>query len=316
MFVKKLKEIINLLKSILNHPLNQKNKFKAILRFLTFNIARRLINKKEIIFPWIDNAKFIIGINEIQLRFNIYWGMVEYKDMSFLLHCLRKDDVLIDCGANIGAYSILASKVIGAKSIAFEPHPETVKRFIDQISVNRINDSVTIIQKAVGNKLGKINFTNFIGTGSVLNQVSREKVKIEQSDIGNETTNVDVTTLDHQLKNIDKNYIIKIDIEGYEYAAVQGAKSLLMNKNLIALIIENNQMSEYYNIKRIQIHEKLTSYNLFPVEYRPSERKIVKINFEKSKNLNLIYVRDFEKIQELCLTSKKFKIHTANEIEI
>tara|TARA_Y100000294_G_scaffold27735_1_gene23454 strand:- start:4004 stop:4198 length:195 start_codon:yes stop_codon:yes gene_type:complete len=43
MFVKKLKEIINLLKSILNHPLNQKNKFKVILKFLTFNIARRLI---------------------------------------------------------------------------------------------------------------------------------------------------------------------------------------------------------------------------------------------------------------------------------
>ena len=311
MFVKKLKEIIRLLKSILIHPLNKKNKFKAIFRFLTFNIARRLINKKEIIFPWIDNAKFIIGINEIQLRWNVYWGMVEYKDMSFLLHCLRKDDVLIDCGANIGAYTILASKVIGAKSIAFEPHPETVKRFIDQISVNRINNSVTIIQKAVGNKIGKINFTNVIGTGSVLN-----KVKIEKSDTENETINVDVTTLDHQLKNIDKNYIIKIDIEGYEYAAVQGAKSLLMNNNLIALIIENNQMSEHYNISRIQMHEKLTSYNLFPVEYKPSERKIIKINFEESKNLNLIYVRDFEKIQKLCLTSKKFRIHTANGIEI
>lgn len=308
--ISKFKQIIILLKDILNHPLNKKNKFKAISRFIAFNITRRLVSKNELIIPWIDNAKFIISFNEIQLRFNIYWGMVEYEEMSFVIHCLRKENIFIDCGANIGIYSILASKVVGSKSIAFEPHPETIKRMVDQISINKVNDSVKIIQKAVGSEIGKMNFTNFTNKSNLLNKIQ------SNTDDAGKTISVDVTTLDHELNNVDQNYIIKIDIEGYEQAAIQGAKSLLTCKKFTALIIENNQMSNNFNVERNTIHQTLTDFGLFPVKYDPIERKVTKIDFEKSKSLNLIYINDLKKIQELCFTSKKFKLHTANNITI
>ena len=54
---------------------------------------------------------------------NIYTGLHEFEDMMFLLHLLRPGDIFVDAGANIGSYTVLASAVVGAKSISFEPVP-------------------------------------------------------------------------------------------------------------------------------------------------------------------------------------------------
>ena len=67
------------------------------------------------------------------LLWNVYWGVAEYPDMIFLAHCLKKDNLFIDCGANVGTYSIIASRVVGANTIAFEPSPKTVIKLKQKI---------------------------------------------------------------------------------------------------------------------------------------------------------------------------------------
>ena len=62
-----------------------------------------------------------MGNGDIQFRWNIYRGLFEYEDMLFLLHALRPENIFVDVGANVGAYTILSSKVVNAKSVAFEP---------------------------------------------------------------------------------------------------------------------------------------------------------------------------------------------------
>ena len=61
------------------------------------------------------NSK-INNLSQRQIKFNYYLGLAEYEEMAFLIHALKKDDVFVDCGANLGLYTILASKVIGANS--------------------------------------------------------------------------------------------------------------------------------------------------------------------------------------------------------
>ena len=89
-----------------------------------------MVNKNDIIVPWVNDSKFIISKEDAQIRWNIYCGLVEYIEMLFLMHVLRQNNTFIDVGSNVGIYSILASKVIGAKSISFEPHPNTFKKMI------------------------------------------------------------------------------------------------------------------------------------------------------------------------------------------
>ena len=49
---------------------------------------------------------------------NIYCGLQEFEEMAFLLHFLRKDDLPLDIGANIGSYTILAASSVGARTMA------------------------------------------------------------------------------------------------------------------------------------------------------------------------------------------------------
>lgn len=69
---------------------------------------------------------------------NIYTGLHEFIDMAFCLHLLRPGDLFIDVGANVGSYTILASKVVGANSFTLEPVPETFKRLKRNININDI----------------------------------------------------------------------------------------------------------------------------------------------------------------------------------
>ena len=295
--------ILKLLKIIVDHPLNSNKKFKSLLRFFSFNLKK--VFKKKIIFSWVEESKLIFDNSEIdtlsqrQIKFNYYLGMAEYKDMAFLIHCLKKNDIFIDCGANLGLYTILASKVIGSDTIAFEPHPETVKKFISQLNINNITDKVKIVSKAIGDKISKVNFSD--------NKDALRRKIIQEKDYDEDNLmQVEMTTLDYELPNIKHDFIIKMDLEGFEFKALKGALSILQNKNLKAIIIEINK-AEINSINQL-----LSKFNFFPIEYCPDKRqvKISKKNFEQK--LNVIFIRDFEKIESDCISSQKFKIYPVN----
>jgi len=295
--------ILKLLKIIINHPLNVNNKFESLLRFFSFNLKKIL--KKKIIFSWVEESKLIYDNTKIeklsqrQIKLNYYLGMAEYKDMIFLIHCLKKDDIFIDCGANLGLYTILASKVIGSDTIAFEPHPETVKKFVSLLNINNITSKVKIIPKAIGDKIDKANFSN-------RKDALRRKIIQEKDYEKDNVIQVEMTTLDYELKDIRKDFIIKMDLEGFEYNALKGALSILQYKNLKAIIIEINKD------KHNSINQLLYTFNFFPIEYYPQKRQI-KISEENSENkLNLIFIRDFEKIESNCISSQSFKINPVN----
>lgn len=59
-------------------------------------------------------------------------------EMGFLLHLLRPEDLFINIGANSGAYSILATSVIGATTIAVEPALSSYSRLISNFKLNSV----------------------------------------------------------------------------------------------------------------------------------------------------------------------------------
>jgi len=299
-----MNNILKILKIIFNHPLNTNSKLKSFLRFSFFNL-KKILNKEQIIFPWVEKSKLIFDNSEIdtssqrQIKFNYYLGLAEYEEMAFLMHCLKKDDVFIDCGANLGIYTILASKVIGSGSIAFEPHPETVKKFMSQLNINNITNKVKIVNKAIGDKIDEVNFSN---KKDALRRKILQKKEYEKDSF----IKVKMTTLDYELSDIKRDFFIKMDLEGFEYNALKGAASILQKKNLKAIIIENNEKPEKNPISHL-----LAKYNFFPIEYFPKKRKIKIIkNFEHK--LNLIFIRNFKKIQSECVLSKNFKVYPVN----
>ena len=261
--------------------------------------------KKKVIVSWVNDARFIAGKGETGLTGNLYAGFMEYEDMVFLLHALRPTMKFIDIGANIGAYTILASKVVGAKSIAFEPLPDTVKRFKDQIQINHIEDRVQIKNCGVGDKNETLYFTN--------NNDTVNKVSISQDK--KDTTEVKVITLDSEIP-INEQFIIKIDVEGYEFNVLNGATKILSSENLVAIIIELNGSGEEFGHTNEEIHQKLLSYKLTPVSYSPIERKIIRLNGYNKGNVNTLYVKNIEQIEGLCKNALYRIVHTAHNLKI
>jgi FkbM family methyltransferase len=210
--------LINIIKTIVTHPLNRKNKALAVLNFLRWQMVSRLVQEGEgVINNWVDGSKLIAYTGETGATGNIYLGLHEFPDMGFLLHTLRDKDFFIDIGANIGSYTVLASSAIGAKTVCFEPVPSTYKRLMDNIKINNIENKVESLNLALGNSTGEMYFSS---DQNCMNHI------IAHNENNSNKITVNVSTLDKELKR--DPFLIKIDVEGYELPVLEGG-----TKNII-----------------------------------------------------------------------------------
>ena len=301
MFFFKIFSIINF---IINHPLNKNRKCNSILRFINWQILSRFFIKK-LYFNWIDNSRLIAYKGESAITGNLYTGISELNDMGFLLHFLNEDDVFVDVGANSGAYTVLASKVIGSKSISIEPIKKSYKRIIEHLKINKIEHLVSLHNCGIGKKAGKLLFTN---NNDSMNRVTHERC--EKS-----TSLCEIKTL-NSLLNKKNFYVLKIDTEGFEYNVLKGANKILKRGNIIALIVELNGCGKTYGFTNNDVHKELLSYGYFPINYDPIFRKIKKKTSIKFVNNNVIYVKDIFIAKKRCSKSRSRLVHSAYGIKI
>ena len=296
-------KLLNTLLFIMNHPLNKKNKLGSLLCFLKWQLKSRLY-KSEHIYRWVDKINFIIKRGEHALTGNLYCGLLEYEDMSFVLHSLKETDNFYDIGANVGSYTLLASGVKRCKSFCFEPIQSTFERLIDNVNLNKIQHLVDARNIGIGDRNEILSFTNDLNT---TNRVCKD------SDIDN-TENVDVIRLDDYFKSLVPS-IAKIDVEGFEDFVLKGGKNFFSSSNTIALIIELNGSGKIFNIEDDEIHKEILSFGFSPIRYAPFERRLISLESYNSSG-NTIYVKDIEAIQKRCNESNSVCIHTSNDLII
>lgn len=139
----------------------------------------------------------------------------ELEERHILEACLKAGDRFVDVGANIGAYTLWAAKIIGpmGQGIAVEPQPTVLARLRANIALNR-EFNVTVF--ACG--AGPANATMKLSIGS-----TNEGGASMATGQGGENR-VDVTIrplLDMVIEaGFDRIDALKIDIEGFEDQAL------------------------------------------------------------------------------------------------
>ena len=145
---------------------------------------------------------------------------------------------VIDVGANIGVYTVLAAEKVGknGKVIAIEPETENYKRLIENIQLNNFRN---VISQNIGltdhEGFEKLYFSSFVGHSLIFQEDKNSYIKVP-------VKTIDKLVEELNLKKID---IIKIDTEGSELPVLKGAeKTLKSNPNLKLIIAAEHYPSE------------------------------------------------------------------------
>jgi hypothetical protein len=155
--------LLNTLSFILKHPLNLNHKWAALRRYFYWQIGSRLL-PGAVAVRFVNDSRLLVCPGMTGATGNIYTGLHEFEDMSFVLHFLKKNDVFVDIGANVGTYTVLAAAVVGAKTLSIEPIPTTFSHLVDNINLNNIHDIVETYNIGVGRKNEILKFTTALDT--------------------------------------------------------------------------------------------------------------------------------------------------------
>jgi FkbM family methyltransferase len=145
-------------------------------------------------------------------------GVWEAFETQLIMTVLSPGDLVVDCGANIGWYSVVAA-ALGARVAAFEPMPANAALLRHNCLVNAVADRVTIFECALGASAGTT--TLHLSTD---NQGDHRVASVHDTRASIE---VDVRTLDDALAPLlhGQPRLIKLDTQGSEVNILRGGRS-------------------------------------------------------------------------------------------
>jgi FkbM family methyltransferase len=170
------------------------------------------------------------GLFSCVLRFRL--GSYERETVLLFQKLLQPGMTVVDLGASIGFYSLLAASKVGSNGhvYSFEPQVWNCVALRKSVRINRLTN-VYVVEKAVSNNSGSAIFY-FVEQGDCEGSLYQSTENRSQSSI------VETVALDDFFSQCTKVDIIKMDIEGGELLALQGAKQLILRSENLKLIIE------------------------------------------------------------------------------
>lgn len=144
------------------------------------------------------------------------------------LYELKRGDTVVDAGAHVGVFTVLAAGSVGGDGevIAIEPEKKNLGSLRKNIEINGFNN-VTIVPKGLWDRRSRKRL--YLSPSSVGHSLVHSSDKLEE---------IEVDTLDNILEElgVSKVDFIKMDIEGAEIQALDGMKRIL-NTNDVKLAI-------------------------------------------------------------------------------
>jgi FkbM family methyltransferase len=248
--------------------------------------------------PWIAGTRLWARRGETGITGNLYAGLHEFEDMAFALHVLRPDSLFVDVGANAGSYSVLAAGVAGSRVLALEPVPGTFARLVANLELNGLTERVRALNVAAGSAEGALAFTS----GS---DVTNHALHPSEADSGSIV--VPVSRIDDVLAG-EVPELVKVDVEGYEYAVIDGGPFCFSSAGANSVLVELNGSGERYGWRDAQVAELLFAAGYSTYAYEPFTRRLQSRGRELRNAGNTLFIRDVQRAQALVGQAPRFKV--------
>jgi len=266
---------------LLGHFLRRSGPFRGKGRLALFWIGRRNAGDKRI--------RVLPGGGEILCDLSIpYEAMVwleheEEEELGTLARLLKPGQVFVDCGANIGIWSLVAASTVGEKGrvYAFEPNPATCEKLANNVSRGGWKN-IRVVPAAVGGRDGEAHFRC-----EAAHNVSRT---VERP--GEATIPVPMMTLDSVLGR-ERISGCKIDVEGNELDVLRGAERLIGDMRPWFCVEFNTLLTRTRTLGEWNVHRYLRergyAAHRFPDALNAARRTALPDTWQTTGYCNLYY---------------------------
>ncbi|MFC7227998.1 FkbM family methyltransferase [Salinirubellus salinus] len=193
-------------------------------------------------------------------EFRRFRDLVSERDViTEVLESLEPADVFYDVGANIGMYTCFVANELGAdRIVAFEPHEESVDRLRENLQHNNLD--AKIIPVALSDIEGKVDLAvagDQVGEGEHAIATGRTARTVE----------VEVNRGDGLIDRCDlpEPTVIKIDVEGAEFAVLNGLRSTLQESCRLVFCEIHPRKIQNFDANEGDVYKLLRSYG-FEIE--------------------------------------------------
>lgn len=165
-------------------------------------------------------------------RYLLEDGVYETYETLLFKNAVKEGMVVVDVGANIGWYTLVAAARVGDRGrvYAFEPDPSNYALLMKNIQANGYGN-VIAVQKAISRETGTARLFLCVD--------NKGDHRIYDSHDGREAITVSVTSLDEFFRDnecpID---IIKMDMQGAEIAGLQGMSKVIKSNTDLMIFTE------------------------------------------------------------------------------
>lgn len=209
----------------------------------TFLLDR--VIRRPVVFTDDRGLSYVLYPNENAGVYLSSGGNYELDEVRFCERTIEPGNMVLDVGANIGLYALLAGRLVGpsGRVHAFEPEAGNAARLAVNIALNGL-ENVSVFEAAVYSEPGAVTLNVFDSRFNAWHSLGRPSLP-DPEHAGRtvepvRTRQVPAITLDAHCAThgIDRIDLLKVDVEGAEVNVLLGARRLLDAHAVRALLFE------------------------------------------------------------------------------
>lgn len=258
-------KILSVGRHVWTHPSNRRQRVRALSRAVRWQLTKRLTGR-SIDYDLPSGLRLRVHPDSAAASSVLYSsGLPDHAEMAFAAEYLRAGDNFVDVGANIGSYVLFVAPLIGKRGriVAFEPGEVAHRRLSENVTINGLDSRVELRREAAAAENGTARFSNDRDTQNALSE---------------DGSGVEVATVRLDDAVHGQFALGKLDLEGAEPMALEGARRLLFSADPPVWLLEINRVAlRRFGSDEERLADQLAQSGFDLFTYDPDERVLTRL---------------------------------------